>query len=61
MSFKASFPSVVGALILSVIGILAYEWFGPVALVIVGGIGFPAILAFVYYQADLETRKGGRG
>lgn len=57
MSFQ-TFPSVVGAAILSVIGILAYQWLGPVAVVIVGGIGFPAMMAVVYYRADLKTRKG---
>jgi hypothetical protein len=53
-----NFPSFVGALILSTIGILAYRWFGLVAVVIVGGIGFPALLALTYYWADLKTRKG---
>ncbi|KUM23453.1 hypothetical protein AU467_08785 [Mesorhizobium loti] len=57
MTFK-TFPSFVGAIILSVIGILAYQWFGLVAVIIVGGIGLPAMLALTYYWADLETRKG---
>ncbi|MDX8538804.1 hypothetical protein RFM23_14370 [Mesorhizobium abyssinicae] len=62
LSYKSAMTvqisQVVGAIILGVIGILAYRWFGLVAIVIVGGVGFPALMAVVYYQADLETRKG---
>lgn len=44
-------------MILSAIGILAYRWFGLIAVVIVGGIGFPALLALTFYWGDLKARK----
>ncbi|MEP6566702.1 MAG: hypothetical protein ABJB10_16345 [Mesorhizobium sp.] len=53
--------SLVGGMILSFVGILAYRWFGPIALVIVGGIGFPIVLAVSVYRFDLKTRKTREG
>ncbi|TPI30914.1 hypothetical protein FJW08_12390 [Mesorhizobium sp. B3-2-1] len=53
----APFSSLVGSMILSAIGILAYRWFGLIAVVIVGGIGFPALLALTFYWGDLKARK----
>lgn len=44
-------------MILSLVGVLAYRWFGPIALVIVGGIGLPAVLACSLYRFDLKNRK----
>ena len=53
--------SALGIAIVVVLGALGYHWFGPVAVILVGGIGFPAVLALTYYLTDLETRKGARG
>ncbi|UCI19587.1 hypothetical protein FJ970_01005 [Mesorhizobium sp. B2-1-8] len=53
----APFSSFVGSMILIVIGILAYRWFGLIAVVIVGGIGYPALLALTLYWGDLKARK----
>ncbi|TIX46550.1 MAG: hypothetical protein E5V36_00820 [Mesorhizobium sp.] len=41
---------------LSFVGVLAYRWFGPVALVVVAGIGLSAVLAFSAYRFDLKKR-----
>ena len=50
--------TLLGTVVVVVVGSLAFHWFGPVGIIIVGGIGFPAVLAVTYYMADLETRKG---
>ncbi|MER9442239.1 hypothetical protein NKI79_12580 [Mesorhizobium sp. M0340] len=46
----------IGTMTLSFVGVLAYRWFGPVALIVVAGIGLPALLAFSAYRFDLKTR-----
>jgi hypothetical protein len=53
----APFSSFIGTMILCFVGVLAYHWFGPIALFVVGGIGFPALLAFSAYRLDLKYRK----
>jgi hypothetical protein len=50
-----SFRTFVGTVALGFVAIQAYRWFGPIALVLVCGIGLTALLALTYYWADLET------
>jgi len=44
-------------MVLCFVGVLAYRWFGPIALVIVGGVGLPAVHAVSVYRDDLKDRK----
>lgn len=46
-----------GTLVVVVAALLAYHWFGTVGIVVVVGIGFPLVLAAIYYTDDLKARK----
>ncbi|RWC31912.1 MAG: hypothetical protein EOS27_09295 [Mesorhizobium sp.] len=53
----APFSTFVGSMILCFVGVLAYHWFGPISLFVVGGIGLPALYALTFYWGDLKARK----
>lgn len=53
----APVSSFIVGMTLCFVGVLAYHWFGLIALFVVGAIGFPAVLAFSLYRFDLKNRE----